>query len=191
LPNHYRLFWRRRFSNFSIQTVNDHILHSQRQRPLPQRFDPTRTTPSWRSLYSGHPLQIEVPEPLEYTLAVHPNYEDEDEGVIVSPSNPKVLMNAAAFPVMRKDLLALLQNEGATLETFEAHLIDEINNVVHTNYVAFNVVGFIAELDPPYMRTFSRPTQCRQSHEDVSPRRMQWRNTCRTITQSSDRSLWY
>jgi len=101
--------------------------------------------------YRGQLLQISVPEPLRYTLDVKPPYvpdENDDDDPVESPSSPKIFIDAEAFPVMRTDLLEALQAAGVdNLQTFKAELHDEVNDRIHDNYVAFNVVGLVSAAD--------------------------------------------
>ncbi len=99
--------------------------------------------------YRGQLLQIPVPDVLDYTLDVEePFYDDDEDETVTPPSRPKVLFDAEAFPVMRIDLFETLKSAGVdNLETFPARLKDEVNNITHTNYVAFNVIGLVAAAD--------------------------------------------
>jgi hypothetical protein len=108
--------------------------------------------------YLGRAITIDLPETLDYKLRVEAPFhdflgdeEDGEEGkgpLIVPPSDPGTLYSGQAYPVMRTDLLEVLKRAGVdNLETFPARLIDEVNNKVHTNYVAFNVIGLVAAAD--------------------------------------------
>jgi hypothetical protein len=98
--------------------------------------------------YLGQPLKIPLPEVLEYTLDVKKPWVDEDGEQITPPSNPSVLYNSEAYPLIRKDLLAILKSVGVdNLETFPARITDHVNDIVYDDYVAFNIIGLIAAAD--------------------------------------------
>lgn len=99
--------------------------------------------------YHGSVLKISVPNNLQYTLDVKkPWYDEDDEEWITSPSNPKTFYSSKAFPVMRTDMLEVLLAAGVdNLETFPAQLIDEVNDKIYDNYVAFNIIGLVAAAD--------------------------------------------
>jgi hypothetical protein len=97
--------------------------------------------------YHGRALKITVPDNLQYTLKVRKPWYDDDE-LITPPSNPQVLYDSKALPVMRTDMLETLQASGVdNLETFPTRLIDEVNNITYDNYVTFNIIGLVAAAD--------------------------------------------
>ncbi len=57
-------------------------------------------------------------------------------------------MYELSVPLMRKDLVKLLQQSGVqNLELFDAIIKDPKMKIEHTDYVAFNILGTIAALD--------------------------------------------
>jgi|SRR6516164_7757069 hypothetical protein len=84
---------------------------------------------------TGRPLQIEVPQPLIFTL--NPLY----------PGKLKA-MYKYRYPVVRDDLVQALTAAGVdNIQYFQAVLRDTVANVDHTHYKAFNIVGVVACAD--------------------------------------------
>src|SRR6185437_9632262 len=84
----------------------------------------------------GKPLR-KIPEgPLIYTL------DPQRTGNICA------MYDAISHPIMRDDLVEALTAAGATnLELFEAHILDPVTAIRHTNYKAFNVLGWVSAAD--------------------------------------------
>lgn len=84
----------------------------------------------------GHPIYEDVPNPLVYTL--NPDY----------PGYLQPLYYEESIPLIRDDLLEALQEAGVgNLELFPAVIRDEVKNIEHKNYKAFNILGVISCAD--------------------------------------------
>ncbi len=87
--------------------------------------------------YHGKPLKIEVPLPMQYRL-------DQDYPNCIM----KMLYNNKAYPLMHKLLVDVLEAIGVNnLELFPTEILNPDNGVIHTDYVAFNIVGIVSAMD--------------------------------------------
>lgn len=64
------------------------------------------------------------------------------------PGNLRALYSNLAVPLIREDLLAVIQKAGVdNLQTFNAILRDPAKGAKHTNYRALNILGMVAAAD--------------------------------------------
>jgi len=98
----------------------------------------------------GEPVEIAVKEPLVYILDMDDLIDSDPEvlegkdlsGYGPDDYNIRPLMTSPDQPLMRNDLLAVLNEAGVdNLEIFQAKLKNPVSGTEHDDFSAFNIVG--------------------------------------------------
>ena len=120
--------------------------------PIAPVVETTEVVHRWTN---GEAVKRPVEEPINYTLDLKdifnadPAQREDMDLTIYSPDdfNIKPLMTLLNPPLIRNDLLAVLQSVGVdNLELFQAIVRNPINDREHDCFTAFNVVG-LADFD--------------------------------------------